>query len=68
MAQWRNAGSIRTPTRLGGDGLFRQAAPLLAKCDASLPVPPFLHEVMDKAKTAREGCPDSGYGVVIKVL
>ncbi len=26
----------------GGDGLFRQAAPLLAKCDAPIPLPPVL--------------------------
>jgi hypothetical protein len=33
------------PTQGGGDGLFRQAAPALAKCDAPFPVPPFLPPV-----------------------
>jgi hypothetical protein len=30
------------PTQGGGDGLFRQVAPMLAKCDAAFPVPPIL--------------------------
>jgi hypothetical protein len=41
------------PTQGGGDGLFRQAAPLLAKCDAPFPVPPFFPPIHRPAAQQR---------------